>query len=108
MASWLQELLPQEGMRVVSRTQELAPEAKQSAVIALCTRQSSAQAVAYEYGVCEGSLGNPPITGPKRQRRNSSVALEMMPNALYASLKKCSRYFLFSADISSCRAVSQS
>ena len=58
MGSWLQELLPQEGMRVVSRTQELAPEAKQSAVIALCTRQSSAQAVADEYGVCRGSLYN--------------------------------------------------
>ncbi len=42
LASWLQELHPREGVRVVSRPQELAPEAKQSAVIALCTRQSSA------------------------------------------------------------------
>jgi transposase InsO family protein/transposase-like protein len=53
---WLQELHPQEHVRVVGRAQELAPQAKQSAVIALCTRSASAQAVADEVGVSRGSL----------------------------------------------------
>lgn len=55
-SAWLQELHPQDGVRVFSRPPELPPEAKQSAVIALCTRQSSAQTVADEVGVCRGSL----------------------------------------------------
>ena len=42
--------------RVVGRSQELPPEAKQSAVIAFCTRPASAQAVADEVGVSRGSL----------------------------------------------------
>ncbi|WP_290867364.1 IS3 family transposase [Aquabacterium sp.] len=56
LSAWLQELHPQDGVRVVSRSPELPPEAKQSAVIALCTRHSSAQTVANEVGVCRGSL----------------------------------------------------
>jgi transposase-like protein len=56
LSAWLQDVHPREGSRVVGRSQELAPEAKQSAVIALCTRQTSAQAVADEVGVCRGSL----------------------------------------------------
>jgi len=56
LSVWLQELHPQEHVRVVGRAQELAPEAKQSAVIALCTRSASAQAVADEVGVSRGSL----------------------------------------------------
>jgi len=55
LSAWLQELHPQR-TRVVGRSQELAPEAKQSAVIALCTRPASAQAVADEVGVSRGSL----------------------------------------------------
>lgn len=55
LSSWLQELHPQ-GACVVGRSQELAPEAKQSAVIALCTRPASAQTVADEVGVSRGSL----------------------------------------------------
>ena len=47
LSAWLQELHPQR-MRVIGRSQGLAPEAKQSAVIALCTRPASAQAVADE------------------------------------------------------------
>ena len=35
LSEWLQELHPQERVRVVGRSQELAPAAKQSAVIAL-------------------------------------------------------------------------
>lgn len=56
LSAWLQELHPQDGVRIVSRSPELPPEAKQSAVIALCTRESSAQTVADEVGVCRGSL----------------------------------------------------
>lgn len=55
-SAWLQELHPQDCVRVVSRSSELPAEAKQSAVIALCTRQSSAQTIADEVGVCRGSL----------------------------------------------------
>ncbi|MCY4743392.1 IS3 family transposase [Pelomonas sp. UHG3] len=55
LSAWLQELHPQR-TRVVGRPQELAPEAKQSAVIAFCTRPASAQAVADEVGVSRGSL----------------------------------------------------
>ena len=50
-SAWLQELHPQDCVRVVSRSSELPAEAKQSAVIALCTRQSSAQTIADEVGV---------------------------------------------------------
>lgn len=56
LSAWLQQLHPQDCVRVISRSQEMAPEAKQSAVIALCTRQTSAQAVADGIGVCRGSL----------------------------------------------------
>lgn len=55
LSAWLQELHPQR-THVVGRSQELAPEAKQSAVIAFCTRPASAQAVADEVGVSRGSL----------------------------------------------------
>ena len=55
LLTWLQELQLQ-GTRVVGRSQELVPEAKRSAVIALCTRPASAQAVAEEVGVSRGSL----------------------------------------------------
>jgi len=55
-SAWLQEFHPQDRVRVVSRSPQLPSEAKQSAVIALCTRQSSAQTVADEVGVCRGSL----------------------------------------------------
>ena len=56
LSEWLRELHPQERARVVSRSQELAPEAKQAAVIALCMRPASAQAVAEDLGVSRGSL----------------------------------------------------
>lgn len=56
LSEWLQELYPQERTRVVGRSQELAPEAKQSAVIALCMRPARAQVVAEELGVSRGSL----------------------------------------------------
>lgn len=56
LTAWRRELDPQECTRIVGRSQELAPEAKQSAVVALCMRQASAQAVAENIGVCRGSL----------------------------------------------------
>ena len=46
LSEWLQELHPQEHARIVGRSEELAPAAKQAAVIALCMRPASAQAVA--------------------------------------------------------------
>jgi len=55
LSVWLQALHPQR-TRVIGRSQELAREAKQSAVIAFCTRPASAQAVADEVGVSRGSL----------------------------------------------------
>jgi transposase InsO family protein/transposase-like protein len=75
LTAWLQELHPQERTRVVARSQELASEAKQSAVIALCMRPASAQAVADDLGVCRGSLykwknqllGHDALTPMKRQ-----------------------------------------
>lgn len=42
LSEWLQELHPQVRTRVVGRSRELAPAAKQSAVIALCMRPASA------------------------------------------------------------------
>jgi len=56
LGAWLQELHLQKRARVTGRSEELAPEAKRSAVIALCTRPASAQEVADEIGVCRGSL----------------------------------------------------
>ena len=56
LSEWLQDLNPQEHTRVVGRSRELAPAAKQSAVIALCMRPASAQVVAEELGVSRGSL----------------------------------------------------
>lgn len=56
LSAWLQELHPQERAPVVGRSQELAPASKQAAIIALCTRPASAQAVAEDLGVSRGSL----------------------------------------------------
>ena len=56
LSAWIEELYPRRLARVVGRTPELAPEAKQSAVIALCMRPTSAQTVADDVGVSRGSL----------------------------------------------------
>lgn len=58
LAAWVQERHPQTRTRVVGRSQELTPAMKQAAVIALCMRQGSAQAVAQELGVSRPSLYN--------------------------------------------------
>lgn len=78
----------------------MATEAKQSAVIALCTRQTSAQAVADEVGVCRGSLYKlknqllghdvPASMKPKRDNPASSDqrALEHEPEVLQQDIRR--------------------
>nr|AFR44280.1 integrase, catalytic region [Burkholderia cepacia] len=56
LSAWIHELNPQARAPATGRSQELTPEAKQSAVIALCMRPASAQAVADDVGVSRGSL----------------------------------------------------
>ena len=56
LSAWIELRHPQGRTHVAGRVPELAPEAKQSAVIALCMRPASAQAVADEAGVSKGSL----------------------------------------------------
>lgn len=56
LSAWIHELNPQARAPAAGRSQVLAPKAKQSAVIALCMRPASAQAVADDVGVCRGSL----------------------------------------------------
>jgi len=58
LPAWVQEVHPETRTCVVVRTQELTPAMKQSAVIALCMRQGSAQSVAQELGVSRPSLYN--------------------------------------------------
>jgi putative transposase len=56
LSGWVQERLPEARARVVGRSRELSPATKQSAVIALCMRQGSAQSVAQDLGVSRPSL----------------------------------------------------
>lgn len=56
LSAWVQEVHPQPRTRVVGPSRELTPDEKQSAVIALCLRPASAQAVAEGLGVSRGSL----------------------------------------------------
>jgi transposase InsO family protein/transposase-like protein len=56
LSTWIQELNPQARAPAFGRPEELTPEAKQLAVIALCMRAASAQAVADDVGVSRGSL----------------------------------------------------
>jgi transposase InsO family protein/transposase-like protein len=56
LSTWIQELNPQACAPAFGRPEELTPEAKQLAVIALCMRAASAQAVADDVGVSRGSL----------------------------------------------------
>lgn len=58
LSSWVRELHPEPRTRVVGRSQELTLAMKQSAVIALCMREGSAQSVAQELGVSRPSLYN--------------------------------------------------
>jgi putative transposase len=60
LRAWIHESHPELHTRVVGRSDGLArpPAMKQAAVIALCTRQESAQAVAQRLGVCRPTLYN--------------------------------------------------
>ena len=60
LRSWIHESHPELHIRVVGRSNGIArpPAMKQAAVIALCTRQESARAVAQELGVCRPTLYN--------------------------------------------------
>jgi putative transposase len=58
LSAWVQELHPETCSRVVGRSQGLTPALKQAAVIALCTRQGGAQAVAQQLGVSRPTLYN--------------------------------------------------
>ena len=55
---WIGELHPEARTRLVGRARDRASVDKQAAVIALCTRQGSAKAVAQELGVSRYSLYN--------------------------------------------------
>jgi putative transposase len=56
LAIWVQERRPETRNRVVGRAQQLSPHTKLSAVVALCMRSGSAEAVAQEVGVSRQSL----------------------------------------------------
>ena len=60
LRAWIAELHPEMHTSVFARTDSLArpPAMKKAAVIALCTRPGSAQAVAQELGVCRPTLYN--------------------------------------------------
>jgi putative transposase len=58
LPAWIQELHPETRTRVVGRSRELTPSMKQAAVIELCMRKGSAQAVAQDLGVSRPSLYN--------------------------------------------------
>jgi len=51
-------LRPEEHTRVVGRSESASPGLKQAAVIALCTRQQSAQEIAQQLGICRPTLYN--------------------------------------------------
>ncbi len=56
--AWIRELTPEEHTRVVGRSEAASPGLKQAAVIALCARRESAQAIAQQLGVCRPTLYN--------------------------------------------------
>ena len=60
LRAWIRESHPELHRRLVGRSDSHArsPAMKQAAVIALCTRQESAQAVADQMGVCRPTLYN--------------------------------------------------
>jgi transposase-like protein len=60
LRAWIDGLHPDKKTRVVARSASLArpPAMKKAAVIELCTRQGSAQAVAQVLGVCRPTLYN--------------------------------------------------
>lgn len=100
LSAWVRELNPQERTRAVGRSQELTPAAKQSAVIALCVRPASAQAVADGLGVSRQSLykwknqflGHEASTPMKHQQdapaRHDRTELEQKLEALQRDIRR--------------------
>lgn len=58
LAGWVRDAYPELPLRVGQAHEAVSSQAKQSAVMALCLRQGSAQAVAQELGVSRPSLYN--------------------------------------------------
>ncbi|MEO5736055.1 MAG: IS3 family transposase [Variovorax sp.] len=60
LTAWIHELDPVASMRVVGAAKRISrpPALRQAAVVALCTRQGSAQDIAQEIGVCRETLYN--------------------------------------------------
>ncbi|MCV2357435.1 IS3 family transposase [Paucibacter sp. TC2R-5] len=61
LATWIGEMHPELRVQVVGRPDQSAPRPqalKHEAVIALCTREGSAEALAQEFGVCRPTLYN--------------------------------------------------
>lgn len=58
LGEWVRELCPEPLTCVVGRSRAFTPSERQSAVVALCMRQGSAQSVAEELGVSRPSLYN--------------------------------------------------
>jgi putative transposase len=58
LAAWIDEVHPESRAGVVGKSERppRSPELKQSAVIALCTRQGSANSLAQAFGVCRPTL----------------------------------------------------
>ena len=93
LRAWIYKLHPELHTRVVGRSDGRArpPAMKQAAVIALCTRQESANAVAQKLGVCRPTLYNwknqllgPEASAPmiRRQKTPSSPEREELERQL--------------------------
>lgn len=85
LRAWIYKLHPELHTRVVGRSDGLArpPAMKQAAVIALCTRQESASAVAQKLGVCRPTLYNwknqllgPEASAPMKSRQKTPSSPE--------------------------------
>jgi transposase-like protein len=71
LAAWIEEPCPKIGKRVVGRVAGGVPksqEAKQAAVIELCTREESAHVVAQKIGVSRSGRNKPGARGSSRSR----------------------------------------
>lgn len=86
LRAWIREFHPELHTRVVSRSTGSArpPAMKKAAVIALCMRQDSAQAVAQELGVCRPTLYNwkNQLLGPEKpatMKRRHETPSEQRP-----------------------------
>jgi transposase-like protein len=60
LTAWIQESRPESRVRVVGKVEQAPrlPALKRAAIIALCPRQGSADALAQEIGVCRPTLYN--------------------------------------------------